>query len=178
MKIHFEDYPEFTPNVSPEDIFKKGSFGGTYWRPIYSRITQKHYKNQYLKYPFLKRIDKNLLTRDWKDYNKNLNKYKVKVGTTLEFWEDKGWITSFNPYGWVAWYCDFWMGKRNKEEDERQIKRWLNTAGPNSRFRKWLINDINRNKKKWNDYSVSPKKRQTLLHWAYELTREDHIKSS
>ena len=28
--------------------------------------------------------------------------------------------------------------------------------------------------KKYNDYSVSPKIRQTLLHWGYELTLKDY----
>ena len=34
--IVFKDYPEFTPNLTPQEIFEMGSFGGTYWRPIYS----------------------------------------------------------------------------------------------------------------------------------------------
>lgn len=29
--IKFDDYPEFIPNLSPRDIFKMGSFGGTYF---------------------------------------------------------------------------------------------------------------------------------------------------
>ena len=37
-KIHFEDHPEFRPNLSPRQIFKLGSFGGTYWRPIKSKF--------------------------------------------------------------------------------------------------------------------------------------------
>ena len=34
----FKDYPEFRPNLSPREMFLLGSFGGTYWRPIYSSI--------------------------------------------------------------------------------------------------------------------------------------------
>ena len=30
---------DFKPNLSPRQMFKLGSFGGTYWRPIYSNIT-------------------------------------------------------------------------------------------------------------------------------------------
>ena len=37
----FKDYPEFTPNISPKDVFKMGSFGGTYYRNIDSSITGK-----------------------------------------------------------------------------------------------------------------------------------------
>ena len=36
----FNDYPEFKPNLSPSEIFNAGSFGGTYWRKIYSNITK------------------------------------------------------------------------------------------------------------------------------------------
>ena len=30
-----------------------------------------------------------MITRKWDDYSIRVNKYKVKVGTTLEFWEEK-----------------------------------------------------------------------------------------
>ena len=41
----FDDYPDFRPNLSPCDMFKLGSFGGTYWRPIYSSVVDKNLKN-------------------------------------------------------------------------------------------------------------------------------------
>ena len=44
-EIIFKDYPDFKPNLTPQEIFELGSFGGTYWRPIYSSITKKKYKN-------------------------------------------------------------------------------------------------------------------------------------
>lgn len=173
--IIFEDYPDFKPNLTPRDIFKLGSFGGTYWRPIYSSITKKNYKNKHKKYPksWWKGISNNKLTTHWDDYDISINKYKVKVGTTLEFWEEKKWITKHHPYGWVQWYCNFYLGKRSKD-DERQIKRWIKTAGPNSRFRKRLINMIKEKKSKYNNYKISPKIRQTLQHWGYKLTNKDY----
>jgi len=62
-----------------------------------------------LKYPisWWKGIPNNYLTNDWNNYDKSINKYNKKVGTTLEFWEDKEWITKYHPYGWTEWYCDF-----------------------------------------------------------------------
>ena len=39
----FKDFPDFCPNLSPEEIFRAGSFGGTYWRPISSSVTGKKY---------------------------------------------------------------------------------------------------------------------------------------
>ena len=173
-EIIFKDYPEFRPNLTPREIFQLGSFGGTYWRPIYSSVTDKKYKNIHKQYPksWWKGIPENHLSRPWKEYDKKLNYYGVQVGTTLEFWEDKDWISSQNPYGWMHWYCDFYSGKRGPD-DERQISRWCKTAGPNSRFRKALINMIHKKNKKYNDFEISPKIRQTLQHWGYRLTNRD-----
>jgi hypothetical protein len=175
----FKDYPEFTPNLSPREMFKLGSFGGTYWRPIYSSIINKKLKNQHLKYPksWWKGIPEEYLTTSWKEYNVSINKYNKKVGTTLEFWEEKGWITQYHPYGWVEWYCDFFLGKRGPD-DERQISRWMGVAGPNGRFRKWLITLVAKKNGggKYNDFSISPSIRQTLQHWAYKLTESDYNK--
>ena len=174
-EIIFSDFTEFRPNLTPREIVKLGSFGGTYWRPIYSSITDKNYKNIHKKYPksWWKGIPDDWLTLDWNDYDKSINKYGVKVGTTLEFWETKGWISKYHPFGWVQWYCDFYMGKRGPD-DERQIKRWLGTAGPNSRFRKWLVSLIKKKGGEWNDNNISPKIRQTLQHWGYRLTKRDY----
>lgn len=170
-ELLFEDYPEFRPNLTPRQIFQMGSFGGTYWRPIYSSVTNKNHKNSHLKYPqyWWSGIPDNHLTTEWENYDKNINKYKVKVGTTLEFWEEKDWITKYHPYGWVQWYCDFYLGKRGPD-DERQIKRWVRTAGPKSRFRLALINEIKRKKSTYDDFTISPARRQTLQHWGYKLT--------
>ena len=42
-----------------------------------------------------------------------------------------------------------------------------------SRFRGKLVKMIAGNK--FNDYSISPKIRQILLHWGYEITEEDFL---
>ena len=172
--IIFKEYPDFTPNLTPKEIFELGSFGGTYWRPIYSSVTNKKYKNQHKHFPksWWKKIPNENLVSKWDDYDKNKNKYKVKVGTTLEYWECKECINKHHPYGWVQWYCCFYMGERSPD-DERQIKRWIRTAGPKSRFRRRLINLINKNKTSFDDESISPKIRQTLQHWGYRLTKDD-----
>ena len=31
----------------------------------------------------------------------SVNKYRVKCKTSLRFWENKGWINSIDPYGWL-----------------------------------------------------------------------------
>lgn len=166
----FTDHPEFTPNLTPKQIFKLGSFGGTYWRPIHSNVTKQNYVNQHVIYRF--KMDENLLSRP--DYDVEVNKYKVKVGSSLEDWEKSGWITHYDPYGWVQWYTNFYYGRRCPD-DERQIKRWMNIAGPRGRFRRQLINLINakKNKTAINDFTISPKIRQTLQHWGYVVQPDD-----
>ena len=175
--LFFSDYPEFTPNLSPEDIFRAGSFGGTYWRPIYSSICDKKYKNQHKKFPasWWKDIPDKWLITPFNEYDIKINKFKVKVGTTLQFWEEKGWIREYDPYGWIQWYCNFYLGRRTPD-DERQIARWTGLAGPNGRFRKFLITLILRKNAEWNDEKISPKIRQTLQHWGYHLTNKDFDK--
>ena len=173
-QLIFADYPEFTPNLTPSEIFKLGSFGGTYWRPIYSAVVNKKLKDQHLKYPksWWKGIHESQLTTAWNKYNAKINNYGVKCGSMLEDWESAGWISEEHPYGWVQWYCDFYQGKRGPD-DERQINRWIKTAGPKSRFRSALRNLINKRSAKYDDRSVSPRIRQTLQHWAYALTASD-----
>lgn len=174
MKV-FKDYPDFRPNLTPREMFKLGSFGGTYWRSIYSSVTKKDYKNQHKKFPksWWKGIQDDRLTSSVYDIKKN--KYKVKVGTSLEFWEGKNWITKHDPYGWVQWYCNFYRGRRSPD-DRRQIDRWKGLTGENGRFRKWLVTLILKKKGKWSDETISPKIRQTLQHWAYKLTKKDFDK--
>ncbi len=174
-KLFFSDHPDFTPNLTPKKIFQLGSFGGTYWRPIYSSVTNKKYKNMHKKYPndWWSNLNPNQLTSSSCDIS--LNKYKVQVGTSLQFWEQKGWINKEHPYGWIQWYCDFYIGKRSSD-DERQIKRWKQFSGEKGRFRLWLITLIKKKKTTFDDFSVSPKIRQSLQHWGYILTETDFKK--
>ena len=171
----FKDYPDFKPNLTPKEVFKMGSFGGTYFRPIKSSVTGKSYKSENVikEYPksWFTGINKKTHVISSK-YDKNINKYKVKCGSSLEDWEKNGWIDKQDPYGWFQWYCRFYRGRRS-DDDERQINRWKKLAGPNGRFRKRLINMIKKKNTKYNDESVSPVIRQVLLHWGYELKASD-----
>ena len=173
---------QFKPNLTPRQIFLLGSFGGNYWRPIFSGVLKKNLSNQHLKYKsifnphtnktenFFEGIDDNLLTRDTPDIK--LNKYGVHAGTSLEDWEQKDWIKAQDPYGWVQWYFEFYCGRRS-DDDDRQIRRWLNFSGPNGRFYRRLVNMIIEKGKTYDDYSVSPIIRQSLQHWGYQITASD-----
>jgi len=175
--IKFADYPEFRPNLSPAEIFQLGAFGGTYWRPIHSTITGKDYHDQHLEFPksWWKNANEkakslNYLTSEI--CQPKVNFYKKVSGTSLEYWEKKGWIVPQDPYGWVQWYCRFYQGRRTPD-DQRQIKRWQGIAGKNGRFRKRLINLCREKKKKYDDPTVSPTIRQLLLQWGYQLNKAD-----
>ena len=50
----------------------------------------------------LKNIDAKFYASDY--YDKKLNKYKVKAGTSLRFWENKGCINKIDAYGQFQWY--------------------------------------------------------------------------
>lgn len=169
----FKDHPEFMPNLTPKEVILAGAWQGTYFRPIYSQVTGKNYKNIHRKYTFFNKIPENLLSTPLIEGSPKTNKYGVKVGSTLEFWEDKGWIKEINPYGWFHWYCDFYSGRRCSD-DVRQIKRWAALAGPKGRFRNHLITRITNMKLKYNDPEASKAIFQTLMHWGYELTKKDY----
>uniref|UniRef100_A0AAR2JKS0 Uncharacterized protein n=1 Tax=Pygocentrus nattereri TaxID=42514 RepID=A0AAR2JKS0_PYGNA len=161
-------------NQGPKEVLQAGSFGGTYFRPIYSSITKQHYKDLWKELP-----------QDWLQglnvpkqvssatYNEEVNTYKVKCGGSLEMWESSGWIKPQDPYGWFQWYCRFYEGRRT-EDDVRQISRWANCAGVKGRWRNNLITKVVRSGQRFDDRSVSPVVRQTLQHWGYRLTEEDY----
>ena len=168
-------HKQFKPNKTPKQVLKMGAFGGTYFRPIHSSVTGKDYTSSEamrgLPKSWFEGIDiKKKITSS--KYDKNVNKYKVKCGSTLEAWESAGWIKEQDPYGWFQWYCRYSLGRRTSD-DERQIGRWLKLAGPKGRFRRTLMNKIIKKGTTHDDISVSPVIRQVLLDWGYQLTKAD-----
>ena len=178
--IHFSDHPDFKPNLSPQEVLQKGSFGGTYYRPIYSQVIGKHLKDQHLEYPdeWFEGLDiSKQITSPI--YDRSLNTYKIECGQSLQAWEESGWISNLDPYGWFQWYCRFYLGRRHPVEDKRQIKRWKNITGEKGRHRNSLINLIYKEKLENPDMSIhdkniSPRRRQSLQHWGYKLTKKDY----
>ena len=126
---------DFSPNKTPIQITKEGAFCGTYFRDVYSSINKIWYKKSWKEFIRLKNIDPKFYASDY--YDINVNRYSVKCGTSLRFWETKGWINKIDPYGWFQWYFRYWLGKRSKG-DKRQI-RWKKIV---SRFRGKLVKMI------------------------------------
>ena len=102
-----------------------------------------------------------------------MNKYGIKCGTSLRFWENRGWINKQDPYGWFQGYFRYRVGRRSKD-DKRQINGWKKIV---SKFRGKLVKTIRDAGSKYDDYSISAKIRQILLHWGYELREKDFLMS-
>lgn len=172
--IIFDDHPEFTPNVTPMEMFKLGVFGGSYFRPIHSAVVGKQLSQQHEEFRKLgwwEGIPDEMIASTSCVPSRNM--YKVAAGSSLEDWESKGWIVEQDPYGWVQWYCRFYAGRRSID-DARQIDRWNKYTGPKSgRWRKNLINKLKAAGAKFDDPSISPVIRQGLLQWAYMLVPSD-----
>ena len=115
----------------------------------------------------LNNIDQNFYCSNY--YDLSVNKYGVKCGLSLQFWQNKGWINCIDPHGWFQWYFRYWIGRRFLD-DERQINRWKEIVSP---FKDKLIKMIKDVNSRIDDHSISPKIRQILLHWGYELVKND-----
>lgn len=173
-ELVFEDFPNFRPNMTPKEVLQAGSFGGTYFRPIYSGVTKQNYKDLWQELPkdWLEGLDipKQVASRE---YREEVNTYKVKCGGSLDMWESHGWITPQDPYGWFQWYCRFYQGRRTLD-DQRQIGRWDRCTGKTGRWRGNLISKVVQSGCAYDNKTVSPVVRQTLQHWGYRLTPEDY----
>ncbi|KAK9805683.1 hypothetical protein WJX72_011787 [[Myrmecia] bisecta] len=174
-RLVFADHPEFRPTMTPKQVVQAGSFGGIYFNPKGGRPG--------ILSPAGVDIDPDEFPADWfeglpgaaykgRRYDVARNKYGVKAGQNQADWERAGWITAQDPRGWFHWYCRFYQGRRSAD-DGRQIGRWAGVAGEKGRWKRILVNKVVAANKHWNDASVSPVIRQTLLHWAYELTEPD-----
>ena len=150
---------DIRPNATPIEVIKQGAFGGTYFRDIYSSATDKGYKNSWKEFDELKDIDQKYYCSSY--YDSSVNEFAVKCGTSIRFWESKGWIHSIDPYGLFQLYFRYWLGRKSVG-DKRQINRWKKVV---ARFKGKLVKMIKDANSRFDNYSISPKFRQILLHW-------------
>ena len=135
-------YKIFKPQLSPKKMLELGVFGGAYFGKNI---------NEYPKSWFEKvKISKN--------FDVNLNRFKIAAGLSREHWVEKGWIFKEDPLGWFQWYCRFSMGRRIPHIDEIQIKRWKNFTRHDQAIKKNC---------EPNDLFCRKKQRQAILQWAY-----------
>ena len=62
--------------------------------------------------------------------------------------------------------------------DRKMVKDILTDGKNVNKFRGKLVKMIKDAGSKYDDYSISPKIRQILLHWGYELTEKDFFINS
>ena len=101
--VVFPDHPEFLPNLTPEEVLRAGAFGGTYFRPITSAVTNITYVSSEVladtvKPEWIKGLGPEFLTSEV--YSDKINKYGVITGGSLGAWESAGWMADCDPYGW------------------------------------------------------------------------------
>ena len=140
--VKFDFYKIFKPELSPKKMLELGVFGGSYFK-----LNIKEYPKSWFK-----------KAEPSKDFNINLNCFKVKSGLSRDHWLQKGWIFKEDPLGWFQWYCRFYKGRRIPHIDEIQIKRWKN-------FRRHVL-AIKKNCEP-GDASCRKRQRQAILQWAY-----------
>ncbi|KAI0597578.1 hypothetical protein F4775DRAFT_559744 [Biscogniauxia sp. FL1348] len=183
---HFVSHPSFTPNKSPEAIIREGSFGGSYWRPLYSQRLRTTVSDDWRELPasWLAGLSvERYLTSP--TYDATANKYGVACGQSIEAWEASGWIShEHDVRGWFQWYCRFWLGRRCAD-DGRQVERWKKCVGENGRWRRALLKkyvqagirniadaDVGDGGEEGERTDLSPAIHQTCHHWAWEVRQE------
>ena len=124
---------KLNPNKTLIEVIGKGAFRSIYFRDSYAGINEKWYKNSWKELNQLKNINKKYYSSDY--YDLSVIKYGVKCGTSLRFWENKGWVNEADPYGWFQCHFRYWLGARSKD-DEEQINRWKKIV---TRFRGKLV---------------------------------------
>lgn len=136
--------PGFKPELTPKQILALGAFGGRYM----TDCAKEFPKDWYAKAKLCP-----------ERHDPKLNFFGVNASQPLSVWQKKGWIYKEDPRGWFQWYCRYYMGRRIRDEDERQIRRW--------RAMRRHIVQIGKNCKR-GDFMCRPKQRQAVLHWAYD----------
>jgi len=135
-------YKLFKPQLTPKKMLEFGVFGGSYFGLKIKEYPKSWFKNV--------KISKN--------FNVDLNRFKVKSGLSRKEWMEKGWIFKEDPLGWFQWYCRYSMGRRIAYIDQIQIKRWKN-------FKRHVI-AIKKNCESA-DINCRRRQRQAILQWAY-----------
>ena len=142
LKNKNDFYKLFKPQLTPKKMLELGVFGGAYFG-----LNTKEYPKSWFNNA---KISKN--------FDVDLNRFKVKSGLSRKEWQEKGWIFKQDPLGWFQWHCRFSNRRRIPHIDEIQIKRWKN-------FNRHVA-AIKKNCESI-DLNCRRKQRQAILQWAY-----------
>jgi hypothetical protein len=135
--------PEFTPDLTPEQMLTLGVFGGKYMTDC-----RKEFPSTWFAHAKLSP----------ERHDPRLNCFGVSASLPLAVWRRNGWIRPQDPRGWFQWYCRYFMGRRSAD-DARQIRRWR-------AIRRHVL-AIQRNCEA-RDLECRRRQRQAVLQWAYD----------
>lgn len=151
------EYPEFQPDLTPEQILCAGIFEGWKYRDCYIEFPREWY---------LKALDLNKIAilRPMRKYNK-YNAYPLEY--VLEWREEKepeepedeSLLHQHDPRGWLQWYFRFYLGRRIPRVDKVRIRRWV--------FFKKKFMPLLRGCRK-GDLNCKPRLKQAILCWAID----------
>ena len=136
-------YKIFKPQLSPKKMLELGVFGGAYFGQNIKEYPKSWFEKA--------KISKN--------FDVNLNRFRIAAGLSRKHWIEKGWIFKEDPLGWFQWYCRFSLGRRISHIDEIQIKRWKNFT----RHVKAIEKNCDSG-----DLTCRRRQRQAILQWAYD----------
>lgn len=136
--------PHFTPDLTPKQMLQLGIFGGDYFNEVPKEFPAEWFAGVEL---------------SPKGAHAAWNYFKVNASQPLRVWQQKGWIYFEDPKGWFLWYCRYYRGRRIPEEDARQIKRWHAMRRHITQLQRQCS---------VGDETCQPRRRQALLHWAYD----------
>jgi hypothetical protein len=156
---------EFYPYLTPTDILKNGAFGGSYFGV---EELEGDYDYQSLFEETLSSVSPHLYLGN--KYKPKMNLFKIRSGMNYDYWTEMNWMHKDDPYGWFEWYLKYYNGRRHPDDD-RQIRRWQDFCGINGRWRKRIYSRIYET----NDWQISPRIQQSLLHWGYMVNKEDYV---
>jgi hypothetical protein len=135
--------PEFTPDLSPQQMLELGVFGGHYFQGEHDEFPKEWFAHARLS----------------DVHDPLMNFFEVDASQPLRVWQQKGWIALEDPRGWFQWYCRYYLGRRLGDEDQRQIKRWKAIRRHIAQVHKACHPG---------DLTCRRRQRQALLHWAYD----------
>jgi len=138
---------DFAPELTPKQMLALGVFGGKYMTDCRSEYPEDWFARAKL---------------SPKGRDISLNFFRVNASRPLSVWRTKGWVWENDPRGWFQWYCRYYLGRREPEEDRRQINRW--------KAMRRHIRQVEKNCERC-DLSCRPRQRQALLQWAYDSRR-------
>lgn len=133
----------FQPQLTPKEMLSLGVFGGKYMTDCRDEFPEDWFESAKL-CP--------------ERHDPDLNYFRINASQTLAEWRRKGWIHAADPRGWFQWYCRYFMGRRDAD-DERQIRRWRAMLRHVAQVRAGCPDGI---------LDCRRRQRQALLHWAYD----------